>query len=621
MQTTHYNIIVIGAGHAGCEAALACARMGHKTLCLTVNLDGVALMACNPAIGGTSKGHLVREVDALGGQMGLNTDATCLQTRMLNLSKGPAVHSLRAQADKRRYHERMKAVLEHTENLDLKQDEAGWIETENGRVSGVRTVYGNTYRCDAVVLCTGVYLRGRTIIGEQNVSSGPSGLAPANTLSADLLDKGIRLMRFKTGTPARIDRRSIRFDAMEIQQGDPSIPPFSFMTDRFECPQLPCWLTWTNEATHKIIRDNLHRSPLYAGGIEGIGPRYCPSIESKVVNFKDKSRHQVFIEPEGADTLEMYVQGMSTSMPYDVQIAMYRTIPGLENCEIMRPGYAIEYDCIDSTQLDSSLMFKNFPGMFFAGQVNGSSGYEEAAGQGIMAGINASLYLRGREPLVFLRSDAYIGVLVDDLVTKGTTEPYRMMTSRAEHRLLLRQDNADLRLTETGYKIGLASRERYDRMMRKAENTQKLIRRLEQESIPPGRLKALMELFGEAAPEGGARMADLVRRPAVRLAEVIRGTGLEDFPADAKEQAEINIKYEGYIKKQQAQVEHQTRMEKWRIPADIDYAGIRGLRIEAAEKLGQIRPENLGQASRISGVSPADIAVLLVYLERIKRSV
>lgn len=613
MNDYKYDIIIIGAGHAGCEAALACARLGYKTLVLTINLDSVALMACNPAIGGTSKGHIVREVDALGGEMGKAIDKTMIQIKMLNLSKGPAVHSLRAQADKRRYHEYMKAVLEHEPNIHLKQDEATAIIVEDGRIVGVETAISGKYECKAAVVCTGVYLKGRVIIGEYNVSSGPSGLFPANELSKSLLDNGIKLMRFKTGTPARINKNTIDFSKMEPQYGSEDDLSFSFLTDEALFTEQPCWLTWTNPETHKIINDNIDRAPLFSGAIDGVGPRYCPSIESKVVNFKDKERHQVFIEPEGATTDEMYIQGMSSSLPYDVQVKMYRTIPGLERCEIMRPAYAIEYDCIDSTQLTSALMMRHIDGLFMAGQVNGSSGYEEAAAQGIVAGINAVQYLKGEEPMVLSRSQAYIGVLVDDLVSKGTEEPYRMMTSRAEHRLLLRQDNADFRLTETGYNIGLASQERYDRMIEKRTLTDELAKKLESILIKADRMK---ELFGEDIKGNASfRISDAIKRPRAKLEELIAGTEVEGLYSDEiVRQVEIELKYSGYVEKQHRLVEKQAKMETKRL-GDIDYSSIKGLRLEAAEKLNSVKPENIGQASRISGVSPADIAVLMVYLK------
>jgi tRNA uridine 5-carboxymethylaminomethyl modification enzyme len=578
----------------------------------------VALMACNPAVGGTSKGHLVREVDALGGEMGRCTDATCLQTRMINTSKGPAVHSLRAQADKKNYQRRMKWTLENTDRLLLRQGECTRILTKNGRVSGILTRDGSRFGCRALVVCTGVYLKGRVIIGECSMESGPSGLFPANLLSADLLEKGFRLLRFKTGTPARVDRRTLDFSVMEPQPGDPTAPPFSFLTDRVDCPQIPCYLTWTNAETHRIIRENLHRSPLYAGGIDGVGPRYCPSIESKVVRFPDKERHQVFIEPEGADTLEMYVQGMSTSLPVDVQADMLRTLPGLERMEMMRPGYAIEYDCIDATGLMPDLQSRQVAGLFMAGQINGSSGYEEAAAQGIMAGINAAMYLRGEEPLVLGREEAYIGVLVDDLVTKGTEEPYRMMTSRAEYRLLLRQDNADLRLTEAGRRVGLVNDERYGRMLRKREAAARVIAHLRGTTLPPSeKLATLLQERGQSVPSGGVSMADLLRRPSVALRDLLPLDS--DFPAataDALTEAEIELKYEGYIAKQRDAVVRQRKMEDHLLPPDMDYQALRGLRLEARQKLAEIRPRSVGQASRVSGVSPADIAVLLVALRR-----
>ena len=613
MNDYKYDIIIIGAGHAGCEAALASARLGYKTLVLTINLDSVALMACNPAIGGTSKGHIVREVDALGGEMGKAIDQTMIQIKMLNLSKGPAVHSLRAQADKRRYHEYMKSALEREPNIHLKQDEATEIIVEDGKIVGVNTAISGKYECDAAVVCTGVYLKGRVIIGEYNVSSGPSGLYPANELSASLMDNGIKLMRFKTGTPARINKASIDFSKMEPQYGSEDKLAFSFMSDDATFSEQPCWLTWTNPETHKIINENLDRAPLFSGAIDGVGPRYCPSIESKVVNFKDKERHQVFIEPEGATTDEMYVQGMSSSLPYDVQVRMYRTIPGLEHCEIMRPAYAIEYDCIDSTQLTSSLMMRHIAGLFMAGQINGSSGYEEAAAQGLVAGINAAQYLKGAEPMVLTRSQAYIGVLVDDLVSKGTREPYRMMTSRAEHRLLLRQDNADFRLTETGYNLGLATRERYERMLEKKAKTSELSKKLDNILIKAGRMK---ELFGDDIKGNASfRISDAIKRPQANLHALIEGTEVEGkYPDEIVRQVEIELKYSGYVQKQQRLVDKQAKMEGKRL-GDIDYKSIKGLRLEAAEKLDEVKPENIGQASRISGVSPADIAVLMVYLK------
>ena len=613
MNEYKYDIIIIGAGHAGCEAALASARLGYKTLVLTINLDSVALMACNPAIGGTSKGHIVREVDALGGEMGKAIDRTMIQIKMLNLSKGPAVHSLRAQADKRRYHEYMKSMLEREPNIHLKQDEATEIIVEDGKITGVNTAISGKYQCDAAVVCTGVYLKGRVIIGEYNVSSGPSGLYPANELSKSLLDNGIKLMRFKTGTPARINKASIDFSKMEPQYGSEDKLAFSFMSDDASFEEQPCWLTWTNPETHKIINENLDRAPLFSGAIDGVGPRYCPSIESKVVNFKDKERHQVFIEPEGATTDEMYVQGMSSSLPYDVQVRMYRTIPGLEHCEIMRPAYAIEYDCIDSTQLTSALMMRHIAGLFMAGQINGSSGYEEAAAQGLVAGINAAQYLKGAQPLVLTRSQAYIGVLVDDLVSKGTREPYRMMTSRAEHRLLLRQDNADFRLTEIGYELGLASHERYERMLTKKAKTEELSKKLDNILIKAARMK---ELFGDDIKGNASfRISEAIKRPKADLHALIEGTEVQGlYPDDIVRQVEIELKYSGYVQKQQRLVDKQAKMENKRL-GDIDYSSIKGLRLEAAEKLDAVKPESIGQASRISGVSPADIAVLMVYLK------
>ena len=618
----NYDIIVVGAGHAGVEAALAAARLGHKTLLLTINLDSIALMACNPAVGGTSKGHLVRELDALGGEMALCTDATAIQTRMLNGSKGPAVQSLRAQADKKAYQRRMKWTVENTENLHLKQGECVRISTKGGRVTGILTATGATYGCRALVLATGVYLKGRVIIGEYTARSGPSGLYPADKLSASLHRLGFSLRRFKTGTPARVDGRTLDYSRMEIQPGDSSTPPFSFMTDHTDCPQRPCWLTYSNAATHNIIRDNLHRSPLYSGIIEGTGPRYCPSIEDKVVRFADKPAHQVFIEPEGLETMEMYVQGMSTSLPVDVQVAMLRTLPGLERMELMRPGYAIEYDCIDPTQVTAGLMAKQVEGLFTAGQLNGTSGYEEAAAQGIVAGINAAQYLKGEPPLILSRSDAYIGVLIDDLVTKGTNEPYRMMTSRAEHRLILRQDNADLRLTEFGRAVGLVGEERYARMMRKREQTEKLIAHFERALV-----KATPELIGAVEAGGGQppaagtsiRIAELLRRPNVKYAALAPfDPDCPEARPDALEQAEIAIRYAGYIERERREIERNHRLESRELPEDIEYHSIAGIRKEARQKLAAIKPRNVGQASRVSGVSPADIAVLLVWLEKSK---
>lgn len=612
----NYDVIIIGAGHAGVEAALACARLGKKTMMLTLNLDGIALMACNPSIGGTAKGHLVREIDALGGEMGIAADETFLQIKMLNSSKGPAVHSLRAQIDKRRYHEYMKSVLEHTENLSIKQDEAIRIISENGKVTGVQTACGAILGAKAVILATGVYLKSRVIIGEFAQEAGPSGLMGAYGLSASLLENGFTLQRFKTGTPARVDARSLDFSKMEPQYGDKKIVPFSFMHEKIEREQVPCWLTYTNEKTHEIIRNNIDRSPLYSGVIHGTGPRYCPSIEDKVVKFPDKERHQLFIEPEGAGTLEMYVQGMSSSLPEEVQIQLYRTVPGMENVRFMRTAYAIEYDCIDPTQLRSSFESKHIAGLFMAGQINGSSGYEEAAAQGLLAGINAVQYLRGEEPVILGRDMAYIGVLADDLVTKGTREPYRMMTSRAEYRLILRQDNADERLTEIGHRIGLVSDERYSRYMKKQEEIAKEIERLAGTNVKAApAFNEYLQSIGESAISESVSMAELLRRPAIGIEELENFTEASPYSDEVKEAAQIAIKYEGYIKKQQQQVERFRELENKRLRDDIDYMAISGLRIEARQKLSQMKPENLGQASRISGVSPSDIAVLMIYLK------
>lgn len=633
------DVCVVGAGHAGCEAALACARMGLNTIIFTVSVDSIALMPCNPNIGGSSKGHLVRELDALGGEMGKNIDKTFIQSKMLNVSKGPAVHSLRAQADKADYTREMRRVLENQDNLTIKQAEVTELLTiedllhmndqneiepyernmSDLKIAGVKIYTGAVYEAKAVILCTGTYLKARCLCGEAITQTGPNGLQAATYLTDSLKSLGIEIRRFKTGTPARMDKRSIDFSKMEPQYGDDRVVPFSFSTnpEDVQIEQVPCYLTYTNEKTHEIIRGNLDRSPIYAGVIEGTGPRYCPSIEDKVVKFADKERHQVFIEPEGLHTNEMYVGGMSSSLPEDVQLAMYRTVPGLENCKIVRNAYAIEYDCINSIQLYPTLEFKNISGLFSGGQFNGSSGYEEAAAQGLVAGINAALFVKGEEQIIIDRSEGYIGVLIDDLVTKETFEPYRMMTSRAEYRLLLRQDNADLRLREIGYKVGLISQEEYDRLVNKKEQIEKEINRLKNTSIGANKTtQEFLERHNSSSLKTGSSLAEILCRPEISyeiLEELDEKRQL--LPVDVIEQVEIEIKYEGYIKRQISQVSQYKKMEKKQIPFDIDYDSIKSLRKEAVQKLKQFRPINVGQASRISGVSPADISVLLVYLE------
>ena len=615
-----YDVVIVGAGHAGCEAALASARLGMETIMFTVSVDSIALMPCNPNIGGSSKGHLVRELDALGGEMGKNIDKTFIQSKMLNESKGPAVHSLRAQADKQDYSRHMRRTLENTEHLTIRQAEVSEIMAEDGKIRGVKTFSGAVYYAKAVILCTGTYLKARCIYGDVSNPTGPNGLQAANHLTDSLREHGIEMFRFKTGTPARVDKKSIDFSKMEEQFGDLRIVPFSFSTnpDEIQKDQVSCWLTYTNENTHRIIKDNLDRSPLFSGAIEGTGPRYCPSIEDKVVKFPDKNRHQVFVEPEGLYTNEMYLGGMSSSLPEDVQYAMYRTVPGLEKVKIVRNAYAIEYDCINALQLKPTLEFKKISGLFAGGQFNGSSGYEEAAVQGFMAGVNAVMKIRGQEAVVLDRSQAYIGVLIDDLVTKENHEPYRMMTSRAEYRLLLRQDNADIRLRKIGHEIGLVSDEEYEHLLRKMDDIQSEIKRLEKTVIGVSdRVQMFLEKYGSALLKSGITLAELVKRPELdydKLAELDEGR--PELPDDVREQVNIEIKYEGYIKRQMQQVAQFKKLEDKTLPEDFDYSEVNSLRREAVQKLNKVQPATIGQASRISGVSPADISVLLVHFTR-----
>lgn len=617
----NYDVVVVGAGHAGCEAALACARLGLETILFTVSVEAIAMMPCNPNIGGNSKGHLVREIDALGGEMGVNIDHTFIQSKMLNRSKGPAVHSLRAQADKAAYSARMRRTLQNTDHLTIRQSEVCELIVEDHTVRGVKTISGAIYHARAVVLCTGTYLNARCLFGEVINQTGPNGLMAATHLTDSLKDNGVEVYRFKTGTPARIDKRSMDFSKMEEQKGDERVVPFSFTTDpeSVQIDQVSCWLTYTNEETHRIIRENLDRSPMYSGVIEGTGPRYCPSIEDKVVKFSDKKRHQIFIEPEGLDTNEMYLSGMSSSLPEDVQYAMYHSVPGLEHAKIVRNAYAIEYDCINPRQLRPSLEFKNIHGLFSGGQFNGSSGYEEAACQGLIAGINAAMQILGKEPLILDRSESYIGVLIDDLVTKENHEPYRMMTSRAEYRLLLRQDNADLRLTPKGYKVGLISRERYEKVKEKERLIREEIARMETIKVGAGRqIGEFLSRLGSQPLHTSTSLAELIRRPELDYDKISPlDPDRKPLPRDVIEQVTINIKYDGYIRRQMKQVKQFKRLEGKKLPAEFDYSTISGLRIEAQQKLNLYQPESIGQASRISGVSPADISVLLVYMEQL----
>ena len=612
-----YDIVVIGAGHAGCEAALASARLGMKTAIFSLSLEAVANMPCNPHIGGSSKGHLVREIDALGGEMGKNIDKTMIQIKMLNTSKGPAVHSLRAQADRKRYQMEMKHTLEKQENLDLKQAEIVNITLKDDKVKSIETDVGAIYDVKSIIVATGTYLKGKIFIGDFSKESGPDGVFPANKLSECLKKLGVNLIRFKTGTPARINKKSIDFSKMEVQKGDEGIIPFSFEDKMKDFDQVDCYLTYTNAETHRIIRENLHRSPLYGGEISGTGPRYCPSIEDKVVRFADKERHQVFVEPIGIDTDEMYIQGMSSSLPEDVQIAMYRTIPGLEHCEFTRPAYAIEYDCIDPADLKLSLEYKKIDGLFFAGQTNGTSGYEEAACQGLIAGINASQKIKGKDPLILDRTEAYIGVLIDDIVTKGTNEPYRMMTSRAEYRLLLRQDNADLRLTEKGHEIGLISDERYNKFIEKKQEIEAEKKRLQETVVKPTeKVNEFLKKQGTSELTTGSKLSELLKRAEITYASLEAiDENRPKLREQVREEVEIQVKYDGYIKMQEAQVEKFKKMEKKLLPEDINYEEIKGISLEARQKLNKHKPHSIGQASRISGVSPADISVLLVYLQ------